>query len=223
MRESIALESELIARGERPAQQIYTRTGAILCLAELGDFREGIARGQEAIRIAETADRPYALAHACFGLGFLYLRQGELGSADRVLQRGLKLCGGFDAPLLGAALGALLGYAQAMSGRLTEGKPVLDDAVGVLAHTLHSESGSLILLGEAGSRKLSTVVGTGVGARRLQGTQAEVRRSAVIPRGEVRFTAILGRVAVRIGVVVWVAPHRADEAEPRSWRNWMRR
>lgn len=149
MRQSIGLERALTARGDQPAQPIYTRSAGILSLAELGEFAEGLARGREAIGMAETADRPYALAHACFGLGFLHLRQGEVGDALRVLERGLALCRGLDAPLLAAALGALLGYGHALSGRLVEGMSLLDHAVDVFSHTMHSESLSLILLGEA--------------------------------------------------------------------------
>jgi hypothetical protein len=54
-----------------------------------------------------------------------------------------------DAPLLAAALGALLGYGYALSGRPREGISLLDDAARVLSHTMHSESLSLILLAEA--------------------------------------------------------------------------
>jgi tetratricopeptide (TPR) repeat protein len=149
MRESIGLESELTARGDKPAQQIYTRTAAVLSLAELGQFAEGLARGEEAISCAETADRPYGLAHVCFGLGFLHLRKGELSSALRVLERGLSLCRELDAPLLDSALGALLGYGYALSGRCSEGISLLHDALRVLSNPMHSESLALIFLGEA--------------------------------------------------------------------------
>ncbi len=149
MRESIELENELAARGDKPAQQIYTRTAGVLSLAELGQFAEGLARGKEAISIAEAADRPYGLSHACFGLGFLHLRKGELRSALRVLKRGLRLCRGFDAPLLAAALDALLGHAHTLSGRPREGIALLERAVPMFSDTVHSESLSLILLGEA--------------------------------------------------------------------------
>jgi tetratricopeptide (TPR) repeat protein len=149
MRESIGLESELTARGEKPAQQIYTRTAGVLSLAELGGFAEGLARCKEALSIATTADRPYGLAHACFGLGFLHLRKGRVNSALRVLKRALRLCRGFDAPLLAAALGALLGYGHALAGRPREGIPLLDEAVRLFSRTMHSESLSLIFLAEA--------------------------------------------------------------------------
>jgi tetratricopeptide (TPR) repeat protein len=149
MRQSIgSLESELTDRGDLPAQQIYTRSGGICSLAELGEFAEGRARGAEAIRIAETTGRSYGLSHACFGLGFLHLRQGELGSALAVLERGLSLCDGREVPLLAAALRALLGYGYALSGQLTKAIPLLDDSVRVF-QPMHSESASVVFLAEA--------------------------------------------------------------------------
>ncbi|MGH7789231.1 MAG: hypothetical protein ACRERC_20345, partial [Candidatus Binatia bacterium] len=149
MRQSIgSLESELVGRGDKAAQQIYTRTAGICSLAELGEFAEGLARAEEAIRLAETADRIYGLSHACFGLGFLHLRKGELGRALPVLERGLGLCEAQEVPLLGAALGALLGYAYALSGQPTKGIALLDDSVR-LFHLTQSDSLTVALLGEA--------------------------------------------------------------------------
>jgi len=149
MRESIGLESDLAARGDKPAQQIYTRTAGVLSLAELGEFSEGIARGEEALALAESADRPYAIAHVCFGIGFLYLRKADLSRAIRALKRGVRVCRSLDAPLLATALGALLGYGYGLSGRPREGISLIDAAVQVFSNTLHSASGSLLLLGEA--------------------------------------------------------------------------
>ncbi len=149
MRQSIgSLEGELTGRGDRAAQQIYSRAGMSCSLAELGEFAEGLAHGEEAIRIAETAGRTYGLSHACFGLGFLHLRQGELSSALAVLERGLSLCHEQEAPLLAAALAGLLGYGYALSGRPTEGVALLDGSVRFF-QPIHSESPSLVFLAEA--------------------------------------------------------------------------
>ena len=62
------------------------------CLAELGAFPEGIAHGEEAVRIAEAVDHPNSLIHAYLGVGFLSLRQRDLARAIPVLERGLDLC-----------------------------------------------------------------------------------------------------------------------------------
>src|SRR6185295_8095252 len=106
-----------------------TRSLAICSLAELGEFAEGAARGDEAIRLAETAGRTYGLAHVCFALGFLHLRQGDLRSALQVLERGSDLCDQREVPLLAAALGGMLGYGHALSGDPTRGIPLLERSV----------------------------------------------------------------------------------------------
>ena len=149
LRQSIgSLESELIGRGDRAAQQIYTRSLAICALAELGEFAEGSARGGEAIRMAESAGRAYGLAHACFALGFLHLRQGDLPSALSVLERGAGLCDGQEVPLLDGALRGMLGYAFALAGDLMRGIPLLDEAVRPF-HPTRSDSSPVVFLGEA--------------------------------------------------------------------------
>ena len=57
---------------------IGSRVWLVDCLAELGAFTEGIARGEEAIQIAEAVDHFNSLILAYWGLGAVYLRQGEL-------------------------------------------------------------------------------------------------------------------------------------------------
>jgi tetratricopeptide (TPR) repeat protein len=62
-------------------------------------------------------------------LGNLYLAQGDLGHAVRVLEQGLALCraSGERANLRQIAAG--LGYASALQGRLTEGRALLEEAI----------------------------------------------------------------------------------------------
>ena len=64
-----------------------SRVYLVFCLSELGDFNEALARGSEAMAISETADQPFDLAMACWGLGHLHLRRGDLGRAISVLER----------------------------------------------------------------------------------------------------------------------------------------
>jgi class 3 adenylate cyclase/tetratricopeptide (TPR) repeat protein len=61
-------------------------------LAEIGMFTESIARGKEAIRIAEEADHPYGLSNSYQGAGYLYLCKGELPKAIAFFNRGLDVC-----------------------------------------------------------------------------------------------------------------------------------
>jgi tetratricopeptide (TPR) repeat protein len=99
-------------------------------LSELGAFAEGRRHGEEALRLAPRAGRGQTpiVAHGC--LGHLYLAQGELAHAIRVLEPGLALCrtSGYRGGWLRAIV-AGLGYAAALQGRLTEGHALLEEAI----------------------------------------------------------------------------------------------
>src|SRR5262249_33204069 len=71
---------------------VLSRAWLVRCLAELGAFSEGIAHGEETVRIAEAVDHPLSLIHAYLGVGFLSLRQRDLSRAIPVLERCLDLC-----------------------------------------------------------------------------------------------------------------------------------
>ena len=59
--------------------------------ADRGKFKEGIAHGQEGIRLAEALDHPYSLAFVCWVLAYLHIIRGELSHAVGLLERGLAL------------------------------------------------------------------------------------------------------------------------------------
>jgi DNA-binding SARP family transcriptional activator len=96
------------------------------CHAELGQFINGVALGEQALRIAEEIDQPYARALGCLWLGRIRLVQGEFAQARRVLEQGVEIA---EARQLGTPiLVAALGYARAMSGQLPSGIPRLEKA-----------------------------------------------------------------------------------------------
>ena len=70
-------------------------------LTGLGEFTEGRRHGEEALRLATLAGRGITLIIAHNRLGNLYLAQGDLEHAIRVLEPGLALCrvSGNRAPL----------------------------------------------------------------------------------------------------------------------------
>ncbi|MBI3988891.1 MAG: tetratricopeptide repeat protein, partial [candidate division NC10 bacterium] len=70
---------------------VMSRTWLVRCLSELGEFDEGIARGEEAVRIAEAVDQPFIFFFAYWGLGQLYLCKGEFHKAIPVLEGALGL------------------------------------------------------------------------------------------------------------------------------------
>jgi tetratricopeptide (TPR) repeat protein len=99
-------------------------------LAELGEFPEGLVRGDEAVQIAETTvDQPYTLSHAYLSAGLLRLRKGDFPQAIAVLERSLGVCQAGDIQVLLPYVASSLGYAYALAGRLAEALPLLEQAV----------------------------------------------------------------------------------------------
>jgi tetratricopeptide (TPR) repeat protein len=99
----------------------------VWCLADLGAFAEGITRVEEGVRIAEALRQPEGFILAYRGIGYLYLMQGELHKAILVLERSLGFCQDF--PGFFPWIASALGYAYALSERLDEAIPLLEQAV----------------------------------------------------------------------------------------------
>jgi tetratricopeptide (TPR) repeat protein len=125
-----------------PRTDWWIRSRAMLVwpLSALGAFAEGRRSGEEALRLALLAGRgqtPIA-AHAC--LGHLYLAQGDLEPAMRVLEQGLALCRASGNRVWLPSIAAGLGSAAALRGHLAEGRTLLEEAssegirMGMLLH-----------------------------------------------------------------------------------------
>jgi len=108
---------------------VFSRTWLAWCHAERGEFTQGIAHAEEALRTAKAADHPYSLSVACYGAGGLYLRKGDFPTAISVLEGGLDLCRTGELPVLLAVTAMHLGYAYALAGRVAEALPLLEQAV----------------------------------------------------------------------------------------------
>ena len=115
--------------------RIGSRVRLVQTLSMLGEFAEGRRHGEEALRLATLEGRGAIpiIAHGC--LGQLYLAQGDLEHAIRVLDQGLALCrtSGHQGWLRGIAAG--MGYAYALQGRLAEGRALLEEAISVTLRT----------------------------------------------------------------------------------------
>jgi transcriptional regulator with AAA-type ATPase domain/tetratricopeptide (TPR) repeat protein len=108
---------------------VHSRYCLVLCLAEMGEFAEGIVRGQESIRIAESIEQPLNLTAATSGLGRLYLRKGDLERAVPVLERALDLSRTWNLRIWFPQLATALGSSYSALGRLAEALPLLEEAV----------------------------------------------------------------------------------------------
>jgi tetratricopeptide (TPR) repeat protein len=108
---------------------VYARAWLAWCLAEIGAFPEGIARGTEGAAIAEAADHAYSQVLAVWGLGTLHVVRGDPERAIPVLEQGLVVSRMADIPLLFPFVAAPLGAAYVLAGRVDDAVPLLERAV----------------------------------------------------------------------------------------------
>jgi class 3 adenylate cyclase/tetratricopeptide (TPR) repeat protein len=109
--------------------RIRSRAGLALTLSALGAFAEGRRHGEEALRLAALEGRGATPLAAHTNVGYLYLTQGDLEHAVRVLEQGLALCRASDNRDWLRWIVAGLGYAYALQGRLAEGHTLLEEAI----------------------------------------------------------------------------------------------
>ncbi len=115
--------------GTAGSHSVLARGWLVSCLAELGEFGEAAARGEEGVRIAEAVDEPFTLIQAYLGIGNLHLGTGEFDRAVTPLERALDLCRAVDIPVLIPRVMASLGQAYTLLGRAVEALPLLEQAV----------------------------------------------------------------------------------------------
>jgi len=130
---------------------VHSRYCLVLCLAEMGEFAEGIVRGQESIRIAESIEQPLNLTAATSGLGRLYYRKGDLERAVPILRRALELSRTWNLRIWFPQVATALGSCYSAMGRLTDALPLLEEAVevGGAMRLLSAQAPGLTALGEA--------------------------------------------------------------------------
>ncbi|HYB42533.1 MAG TPA: hypothetical protein VEL75_12220, partial [Candidatus Methylomirabilis sp.] len=106
---------------------VTCRERLVRCVAELGEFEEGIRRGEEGLALAEEIDQPLSLTQMYLGLGHLYLRKADLARAVPVLERGMAVGRRWQISLLVATLISAVGHAYVLLGRVGEGMPLLEE------------------------------------------------------------------------------------------------
>ena len=125
-----SLQGELVRKrfGMPGLPSVLSRGWLVRCFAELGEFAEAIAPGEEAVRIAEAVDHPVSLINAYGHSGSLYRRKGEFPKAIPLLERGLGVCQAWHILILFPRIASDLGYAYALGGRVAEALPLLEQA-----------------------------------------------------------------------------------------------
>jgi tetratricopeptide (TPR) repeat protein len=126
LRETVAcLEGDLARErlGLWAFPSVMARTMLGCTLGVRGEFDAGIAYGEEAVRTAEALDHLFSLGIACVLVGSIYLDKGEVQKSIPYLERSMHLgqVGSFQFLTMSA-----LGYAYALSGRIPDALPLLD-------------------------------------------------------------------------------------------------
>jgi predicted ATPase len=121
------------------------------CLAERGEFEEGIAAGRQAVAVAEGLDNPYVLAASCIGLGHCTLVRGDLDTAGSVLERARTVAREANLALYRPQATRLLGAVYLLAGRIDEGLALVRAAAEEVEskQLLMQHAAVLALLGEA--------------------------------------------------------------------------
>jgi tetratricopeptide (TPR) repeat protein len=133
------------------AHQAISLAWLARCLAEIGEFDEGVAAGRRAVTLAEGLESPYSLTAACIGLGYICLVKGDLDAAGPVLERACSAAREAKLTLLGPQATRLLGGAYLLAGRIDEGVALVRAAANEVEsrRLLMQQAAVLALLGEA--------------------------------------------------------------------------
>ena len=105
----------------------WPRAWLALGLANLGRFADARALGEEAVRIADSADHPHSVIEARAALGRVHLGKGELERAIALFESGLAPSRAWN--MWDSSVFSGLGYAYALAGRVDDGLPLLQEAV----------------------------------------------------------------------------------------------
>jgi tetratricopeptide (TPR) repeat protein len=137
--------------GSWDAHQAISLAWFARCLAELGEFDEGVDAGRRAVALAEGLDIPYSLTAARIGLGHICLAKGDIDAAGPVLERACSVASEANLTLLRPQATRLLGGAYLLAGRIDEGIALVRAAADEVEsrRLLMQQAAVLALLGEA--------------------------------------------------------------------------
>jgi class 3 adenylate cyclase/tetratricopeptide (TPR) repeat protein len=113
-----------------------------LSLSQLGRFEQALEHAELAMQIAGRTNHPHTLVESHAALGGVSLERGDLPTALGVFERGAALLRGGSARDLNVSSG--LGYVHALSGRLAEALPMLEETVRAKASISAMASGRAV-------------------------------------------------------------------------------
>ena len=133
------------------APAVASRAWLARCYAEMGQFTEGRALGDEGLQMAEVDAHPESLMLAASGIGLVSLWQGDLSRALPQLERAVGIVHEADLPGWFPMVATVLGAAYTLAGRGADALPLLTQALERSLGTRQSVVSSLVSrhLGEA--------------------------------------------------------------------------
>ena len=137
--------------GSWAAFQSMTFAWLARCLAERGEFDEGIDAGRRAVALAEELGSPYSLAAAHIGLGYSCFVRGDLEAAGAALERACSIARDANLTILRPQATRLLGGTYLTAGRIEEGETLVRAAADEVesGRLLMQQAAVLVLFSEA--------------------------------------------------------------------------
>jgi tetratricopeptide (TPR) repeat protein len=114
---------------------VFSQSYAAWCLAEMGRFDEGIARGTRALEMAQVFDRTFLRATALVHLGAAHVIRGDAAQALALLESGLHLCRTAELPMASVFAAVRLGQAYKLTGRFQDAVAILEEGRDLVAST----------------------------------------------------------------------------------------
>jgi class 3 adenylate cyclase/tetratricopeptide (TPR) repeat protein len=108
---------------------VFSLSWLARCLAELGDFNDGIAEAERGVNVAEEVDHPFSLVTAYYGAGVVHVQKGNLEAAIHRLERAVGLCSVWNFRSWIPPIASALGTAYTRCGRFNDGLRLLEQAV----------------------------------------------------------------------------------------------
>ncbi len=105
---------------------VFSRSYLAMVLAEVGEFVEGHAAADEAMRLAEPLRHPFALAHAYIGAASIAIRQGEYERAIHLFEWYQRQCASVGSEQVWPLADWYAGFAYVQAGRVEEGLALLE-------------------------------------------------------------------------------------------------
>jgi tetratricopeptide (TPR) repeat protein len=131
---------------------VFARAFVISCDGLLGEFDEADRMYAQGRPIADELDHPYSRTMILEEYGFCQLVRGEADSAREHLELAMQICNENEVVVMHAPIAARLGAALVASGRVAEGRAVIEDALERKTHRAaghYAETYLLLALAEA--------------------------------------------------------------------------